>query len=332
MGLEERLFRQIDENLYDKNDVLWRYGYLIDYMRSYKSHKLQEELAAALNSSGKYKNIMPEDLEGLHLLHKDYRLNGYESQFGIKPCLFDLGVPARKWNKLKKKLELEKWASACFMSKDNFKEFNHGHLAFNIFGLGIESADYPDSYIFYMSNPSLFYHESLHADKVLYTRNDSKLRSLAKGRIVPAELEAKVGTSILGEIICYICTDMKKANVTEALKGHYLRYYKKKLYKMRKKKHRKIKGEEKAVAERVFASVKEEIKPSVEAAYQLRDSFDLKMFVPLFFALGPTEDEMQNGQLIPPLSDIINLARLMDEGSISREQIAEALEKKNYYA
>ncbi|MBU2589640.1 MAG: hypothetical protein KKF52_01785 [Nanoarchaeota archaeon] len=294
------------------------YGDLLNKMFSYSSDNLQEELTDALNHNIGYKRnkkIEPKDLDGYVELHTELKRNSFEELFGLRSTLFDIQLPEKNFEKVKKATNLDKWAGGAYYPKENFSDFDHDYLIFKKLGMAIEG---PEVY-------SSYNHESLHAIRNIYSKNHSMLNKWNYKKYKREELLVKIEYALLDELLCQMATNKGKKEVIEDLKDLYLPSMRKEAYEAinsTREENKKIWGWSKDIKKRIIKVV--------EASYWLNIYFNQTTLVPLFLSFGPTISEISNKEFYSPFTDIIHLERDLYDREIEADEIREKIIEKGY--
>lgn len=320
MSLEEQLLHLIDANLNDRRQVIEVEGNAIDLMRDYSYNQdIRHHLATALNIYEDRRDILPSDFNGLRMLHTKEAVDEYQSKYGIKSFLFDVEIPKAYFNKLMPKVGGKSWYGGLYFPPGKFKGFHHSHLLFSRFGLAIEQAK------------GRFAHESIHCDRKHYTADciqrllpdydadypDSRWCSLAE-------------ISFAEEILGFMIDDYRQEYAAKSISTNYFESkldYFSGIYRNLNKEQR---AEKRKDFERILMPVKNGIEYAVKFSYSLKEKLPMNMLVPLFFSLGPTNDEISSGKFFSPFADISLWEKCISSGAITQETLKQSLQKKGY--
>lgn len=329
-SLEDRLFYRLEANLNHRDEIIETYGHRIDMMRDYSfKHDITVQLAAALNICRKYRNpeseeITADDIGAYNLMHSSDNVSAYESTHGIKTFAFHITLEERNKDILMQKLSFPCWVGAVALTKSNFELFKFAPLYFNIFGL-VVSGGRNNQY-------KTFQHEALHLDRRRYSAHFSGLAASDMNPHYPAGLwRAKLQAHLMDDVFSYMQAGEEEKALEEKMRGDYWDYY---FEGIVDRCFIKLKDEERHAKKKelglILAPVKAQIRHAVAASFRLKARLGADVLTPLFFALGPNEEEVKKGILYGPLSDIEAWAVLLNSGRITPEKIRQQLQKRGY--
>jgi len=170
---------------------------------------------------------------------------------------------------------------------------------------------------------SIYPHEALHAAKDVYSK--SPLRIWHCNKYGKKELTTKVESELLEEIVCGAYIFLSKRTVAEDMVKKYLPLYRKRTYSLTE-----YDPKEKKRIWRWLNYLKKLTGEVVNTTYCLKTFFESDILVPLFFSLGPTWQEISSERFESPFMDVINLLGNLDDRTISKNEIEEAIRKKGY--
>lgn len=329
-SLEDRLFYRLEANLNHRDEVIENYGHKIDVMRNYSfKHDIAVQLAAALNMYRKSNSIGGDDITSAdigdyRLMHGSDNILSYELTHGIKTFTFHIALSGDNRDIIMQKVGFLKWFGGAAFLPICFSKFKFRPLYFGTFGLVITGGRnnyYPN-----------FQHEALHTDIRNYSQNFNSLVSHPENLHYPAGLcRAKFQASLTDEILAFIYAGVEKGALQEKLRNRYWKYYVENLIGkcFNKPSSDESLTKQKAVRE-MLAPVKAQINGAVDASFYLKTQLNPDILTPLFFALGPNEEEIRQGILYGPFSDIKGWGVLLNNGSATPEKIKAQLQKKGY--
>ncbi len=328
--LEDRLFYRLEANLNHRDEVIEKYGHMIDVMRDYSfKNDITLQLAAALNIYRKAHNpsgeeITTADIGAYNLMHEPANISLYELTHGIKTFAFNIAISGVNWSNLKAKLGLPEWFGRAAFIPSQFTQFKFHPLFFAAFGLILGCSN--------NSHYNTFRHEALHTDKRLYSSNFHGLSLFHENPKYPAGLwGAKFQAVIADELFSFLYAETEKEALAEKLGSHYWQYY---LGFIFKQCFSKIKKEGQPARQKdikaLLAPVKAQIKHAVNISFYLKTQLDTDILTPLFFALGPNEEEIKRGIFHGAFADLGAWDLLLNSGAAAPEKIRQQLQKRGY--
>ncbi|MFH1065035.1 MAG: hypothetical protein V1734_00835 [Nanoarchaeota archaeon] len=318
-SLEERLFHCLRNNLYYKDEIIQRYGKLFDYTR-YLSLKqdFSSEFADVLNKYHGGSKLKENDFSGYIPMHVENNYAPFGQKHGIMSFLFGIVLSEKKWKKLLKKLDWQKWAGGMFVPAGHFRKCANTSLNYQTFGFALGSGY------------GVYEHEALHACRQLYSRNcfliDGYGNEINYGF---DELRARCEYTFIDEMCAYVGTGWGMAHMVKTLKTKYWNSEIKTICSLVNNKWPASIIKKKTLKNAV-RPVLRGLVSTIESCFYLKQRLSPDILTPLFYSLGPTINEIMGKEFCSVFADIRLWAELLEKDVVRPNLIMSELRNKGY--
>ena len=318
-SLEERLFHCLENNLHHRDEIIQHYGKMFNDMRDISFKKdFSSEFAAVLNKYHGHSQLKADDFYGYELMHIENNYIPFEQKHGIMSFLFGIVLPEKKWKKILKKLGWEKWACGMFVPAGHFR--NCGHLELNYYTFGFTLGN----------GHGIYGHEALHACRQLYSYNCSFIDGYGnKINYGPDELRARCEYTFIDEMHACLSNNWGITDLKKVLKTKYWNLETKTIGSLAKDVW-PISTDKKKNLRTAVNPVFMGLVSAIEACFYLKQMLEPDVLTPLFYALGPTADEVREKEFPSIFADIRLWAKLLEKDVIRPNMIRSELQKKGY--
>lgn len=318
-SLEERLFHCLENNLHPKDEIIQLYGKMFNGMRDASFKKdFSSEFADVLNKYKEDTTLAAKDFNEYEPMHVENNYLPFEKKHGIMSFLFGIVLPEKRWKRILKKLEWEKWAGGMFVPAGNFSNCGNTELRYQTFGFALGSGH------------SIYEHEALHANRQLYSNNCHFIDGYGSEiNYSPEELKVRCEYTFIDEMHAYISDSWERADMKKTLKTKYWTSEIKTIYSLIKGVW-PISAAKKNKMKKAVKPIFAELDSTIDACFYLKQRLDPEVLTPLFYALGPTADEIRQAEFPSIFADIRLWADLLEKDIIRQNMIRTELQKKGY--
>lgn len=318
-SLEERLFHCLENNLYYKDEIIQRYGKLFDYTRDLSlKQDFSSEFADVLNKYHGSSKLKENDFSGYTPMHIENNYAPFEKKHGIRSFLFGIVLPEKKWKKLLKKLDWQRWAGGMFIPAGNFRKCANTSLNYQTFGFTLGNGQ------------GVYEHEALHACRQLYSRNCFLIDGYgAEINYGLDELMARCEYTFIDEMHAYVSTGWGLKDMAKTLNTKYWHSEIKTINSL-------VKGvwpisiPQKNKFKKAVNPVFEGLVSTIKSCFYLKQRLSPDILTPLFYSLGPTINEIREKEFLSIFADIRLWAELLEKDAVRPNLIMSELRNKGY--